>query len=77
MTLCPGALDQPQGHQRLDRGVLGLHQPDGVYFLGNAPSHTNNATLFDGDNNATVYYLPGAAGWEATFDGLPTVLWLI
>jgi hypothetical protein len=33
--------------------------------------------IFDGDNNVTVYYLPGTTGW-GNFDkltGLPTVLW--
>ena len=33
----------------------------GVYFNGNAP-HAD-CTTFDGDNTATVYYLPGMAGW--------------
>jgi hypothetical protein len=28
-----------------------------------------------GDNNATVYYLPGTAGWGTTSGGRPTVLW--
>ena len=31
--------------------------------------------MFDDDNNATVYYLPGTTGWGTTFTGLPTVLW--
>jgi hypothetical protein len=46
----------------------------GVYFTGNAPSA--NPAVFDGDNNATVYYLPDTTGWGPTFDGLPTALWL-
>jgi hypothetical protein len=28
-----------------------------------------------GDNNATVYYLPGTTGWITIFDGRPTKLW--
>ena len=31
--------------------------------------------MFNGDNNVTVYYLPGATGWSSNFDGRPTVLW--
>jgi hypothetical protein len=45
----------------------------GVYFKGNAP--TLDSFVFTGDNNATVYYLPGTTGWGATFGGLPSVLW--
>jgi len=45
----------------------------GVYFMGNAPSV--NSTAFNGDTNATVYYLAGTSGWGSTFGGLPTVLW--
>ena len=44
-----------------------------VGFPGNAPSA--DATVFDGDNTATVYYLPAATGWGATFGGRPTMLW--
>ncbi|HLX70563.1 MAG TPA: hypothetical protein VKV04_13135, partial [Verrucomicrobiae bacterium] len=44
-----------------------------VYFGGNAPSPGSD--VFSGDNNATVYYLPGTTGWGATFGGAPTVLW--
>jgi hypothetical protein len=46
-----------------------------VYFIGDAPVPTNDSSVFTADNNATVYYLPGTAGWGATFDGRPTVLW--
>jgi hypothetical protein len=31
--------------------------------------------VFDGDTNATVYYLPGTTGWGTTFGGRPTALW--
>ena len=46
-----------------------------VYFKGNAPSVGSG--VFYGDNNATVYYLPGTTGWEifAQLTGVPTLLW--
>jgi len=47
----------------------------GVYFQGNAPG--TDASVFPGDTNATVYYLPGTTGWGATLDGLPTALWML
>jgi hypothetical protein len=31
--------------------------------------------VFNGDGNATVYYLPGTTGWTSTFGGRPAVLW--
>jgi hypothetical protein len=43
----------------------------GVYFQGNAPSV--GSYVFS--SNATVYYLPGAKRWGATFGGLSTALW--
>ena len=48
-----------------------------VCFLGNAPGAGIDSTVFDGDNAATVYYLPGTTGWGLTFDGLPTALWFV
>jgi len=45
----------------------------GVYFQGNAPSLGWSVSF--GATNTTVYYLPGAAGWGATFGGRPTALW--
>ena len=44
----------------------------GVYFHGNAPSLGGG--VFSGANVATVYYLPGATGWNSTFGDRPTVL---
>jgi hypothetical protein len=40
-----------------------------VCFEGNAP--TADSTVFAGDNNATVYYWLGTAGWSSPFAGLP------
>lgn len=45
-----------------------------LYFKGNAPS-LGGDLVFSGDNNATVYYLPGTTGWGTTFGGRPTALW--
>jgi hypothetical protein len=42
-----------------------------VYFQGNAPTPNNDLNAFAGDTNATVYYIPGTAGWGTTFDGVP------
>jgi hypothetical protein len=47
----------------------------GVYFLGNAPS-LGGSYVFSGDNNTTVYYLPGTTGWGTTFAGRSTALWI-
>jgi hypothetical protein len=49
----------------------------GVFCQGNAPSPTNDSSVFSLDNNATVYYLPGSTGWASTFDGRPTALWFL
>ncbi len=45
----------------------------GLYCYGNAPNL--DVSPFSGDNNATVYYLPGTTGWGTTFGGRPTALW--
>jgi hypothetical protein len=45
----------------------------GVYFNGNAPAA--DATAFNYDTNATIYYMPCATGWSSTFAGLPSVPW--
>ena len=61
-----------------DFAFIGCTNLTGVYFEGNAPSldtsNGNDAYLFGGDNNATVYYLPGTT-WGGTFGGRPTALW--
>jgi hypothetical protein len=47
----------------------------GVCFKGNAPGVASD--VFGGDNNATVYYLPGTTGWSdfSTNTGITPVLW--
>ena len=42
-------------------------------FLGNPPAM--DSTVFYGDPNAVLYYLPGASGWSTPFNGVPTLLW--
>jgi hypothetical protein len=46
----------------------------GIYFTGNAPGMSSD--VFDDDTEAIAYYLPGAAGWTAMFDDIPTALWV-
>ena len=46
----------------------------GIYFRSNAPAM--GASVFSGNTNALVYYLPGTAGWSSTLGGLTTTLWL-
>jgi hypothetical protein len=43
-----------------------------VHFVGDAPGIGRNAFASDA---ATIYFLHGAAGWDATFGGLPTAEW--
>lgn len=45
--------------------------PVAAYFEGNAPP--DDGTVFSGDTNARVYYLPGATGWGPTFGTAPTI----
>jgi len=52
---------------------MGCTSLTGVFFEGNVLSFSHDA--FGLDLYATVYYLPGAAGWGPTFEGLPTALW--
>ena len=54
-----------------------LHQ---AYFQGNAPSVGGGPgsadNLLFGGESGTVYYLPGTSGWDSTFGGWPTAVWL-
>jgi hypothetical protein len=45
-----------------------------IYFRGDAP-HLEGEYVFDGDWQATVYYLPGHTGWDTLLGGLQTVRW--
>lgn len=44
-------------------------------FSGNAPALSGGSAFF-GTDHAILYYLPGTTGWNATFDGIATALWL-
>src|ERR1035441_2764453 len=44
-----------------------------VFFKGNAP--TTDSTVFTGDTEASIYYLPRTTGWSSMFRGRPTALW--
>jgi BspA type Leucine rich repeat region (6 copies) len=73
----------------IDNGVISIGEQaffvctslTSVHFTGNAPSPTNDSTVFSSYGNsldpATVYYLPGTTGWGAMFDGLPTAPWFL
>lgn len=43
----------------------------GVYFQGDAPVSLRGFFGY----TPTIYHLPGTAGWNASFDSCPTVLW--
>ena len=45
----------------------------GFSFQGNAPSL--GYSVFSGDTNAIIYYLPGKKGWSSPFGGLQARLW--
>ena len=50
----------------------------GVYFRGDAPIPGYlwfGDFIFQSADQATVYYLPGTAGWTSTYAGRPTALW--
>jgi hypothetical protein len=46
-----------------------------VYFEGDAPTSVSSG-LFSSANQVTVYYRSGTTGWDATFAGRPTALWV-
>jgi hypothetical protein len=46
-----------------------------IFFAGNAPTPTNDTSVFQNVPGATIYYLPGTTGWGTNFDGVKTVLW--
>ena len=59
-----------------DEAFYDCYHLTSLYFQGNAPSL--GAYVFYGENNPTVYYMPGTSGWSSRFGdpyGHPTVLW--
>ncbi len=59
-----------------DNAFVACFRLKSVFFKGNPPGFGSG--VFDGfmaPSSATVYYLPGATGWGATFAGRPTRLW--
>ena len=59
-----------------DYAFAGCDSLTSVYFTANAPSPTNDSSVFSGDP-ATAYYLLGTMGWGAMFDGRPTAPWFL
>jgi len=53
-------------------GFYGCGALTAVVFQGRPPAF--GAEVFQDDANAMVYYLSGAAGWGATYDGLKTAV---
>ena len=45
---------------------------ESAFFKGDAPGGGSYASLFEGDKKVTVYYTPGAKGWQDTYGGRPT-----
>jgi hypothetical protein len=65
----------PNSVTKIGEYAFGFCTSQTVYFMGNAITPANDSSVFYGDRNGTVYYLPNTTGWGTTFDGLPTVLW--
>jgi len=64
----------PAGVGEIRSGAFrGCSNLTGIYFKGNSPSLGEK--VFDGDTQATIYYLAGTPGWGKTFGGRPTALW--
>ena len=71
--------DRHRRHQHRELCVLFCFGLKSLHCQGNAPAPTNDSTVFGMNfqyDPATIYYLPGTTGWGATFDKLPTALWL-
>jgi hypothetical protein len=43
-----------------------------AYFTGNPPAA--DVSVFSGDQQANIYYFPGATGWTSPFGGIPAML---
>jgi hypothetical protein len=63
----------------LETGAFdGCYNLTGVYFQGNAPPPDLYGPFIIGYYiNATVYYLPGTAGWGTNYGGRPTAPWFL
>ena len=73
---CPGLSEVTLGSGVTSIGNIAFGsciRLSGIYFPTNAPSA--DTTVFNGDMFATVYYLPGIAGWGASYAGRPTAVW--
>jgi hypothetical protein len=46
----------------------------GIYFQGNQPT-LGGSSVFTGDNNTTIYFLPNSVGWGSALAGVTNVLW--
>jgi hypothetical protein len=55
------------------RSTVAGAYPEAVYFQGDAPKP--GELVFLGNYLATIYYIPGTTGWDATFGGRPTAPW--
>lgn len=44
-----------------------------ICFKGNSPRLGRK--VFEGDDKATIYYLPDTTGWSNSFGGRPTAIW--
>jgi len=51
------------------------HGLTGVYFEGSAPKGSD--AVFFASTKVVVYYLLGTMGWEPTYAGRPTALWVL
>jgi hypothetical protein len=60
------------GDYAFNGGTLRL---TGVYFRGNAPGAGPESQIFN--DRTKVYFLPGTAGWGATFAGASTIPWFL
>ena len=52
---------------------LGCTRLLGIYFVGNAPYAWDSVA--PDDDNLTIYYFPGTAGWGPMFAGRPALPW--
>ena len=58
-----------------DGAFYGCYRMKAIYCEGDAPNLGGANAFYLVP--ATIYYLPGTAGWTSTFGGRPTALWLL